>query len=83
MTMRIRGSLDAMNGQAETTDFPDGICIVDDNGLAAFSIRMKGNGIEISAGLGVCKLNNELLDSSVSVKPQSSNNVIVERIPYL
>jgi len=47
MTMRIRGSLDAMNGQAETTDFPDGICIVDDNGLAAFSIRMKGNGIEI------------------------------------
>lgn len=54
-----------------------------DDGRDLFALTLSESGeLLISAGM-ICKHNNEMLDTSLSIIPKSSNSIIISRDKYV
>lgn len=80
--MKVRDGFAKLNGDETTTDMPSGsLDIVADDGRTLFSLRLKGNVLEVDAG-HVCKHGDELLDDRFSISPRAANLIDISKNRY-
>jgi len=79
--LKVRPVRYGSGAKVETLSFPDGIEIVADDGRTLFSIRQAERGIEVSSA-GTCRHGGIVLDSVLTIKPEASNLVLIQKAPF-
>lgn len=82
-SLQLQDGLDAFMGhRAPIYTIESGaVDILDDHGLALFSIRLSDRGIEVRAGVD-CTYQGVVYSTHLNIRPVVSNCLMIERVPY-